>query len=68
MKNKILIILFIVPAFFSLMVKADEILLKNGDRITGTILNKTGNTLEVKTKYPLTGIQLKVSVQLSLCY
>lgn len=51
MKNKILIILFIVPAFFSLIVKADEILLKNGDRITGTILNKTGNTLEVKTEY-----------------
>lgn len=51
MKNKILIILFIVPAFFSLIVKADKILLKNGDRITGTILNKAGNTLEIKTEY-----------------
>lgn len=34
-----------------LTAKADEILLKNGDRITGTIINKTGSTLEIKTDY-----------------
>lgn len=31
--------------------EADEILLKNGDKITGTIINKTGDTLEIKTEY-----------------
>lgn len=36
---------------FTLTAKADEILLKNGDKITGTIINKTGNTLEIKTEY-----------------
>ncbi len=30
---------------------ADEVLLKNGDRITGTIINKSGSVLEMKTAY-----------------
>ncbi len=51
MSQKSLIALFVLLAFFVLTVKADEILLKNGDRITGTIINKFGNTLEIKTEY-----------------
>ena len=30
---------------------ADEVLLKNGDKISGTILNKSGSVLEMKTSY-----------------
>ncbi|MEQ1601367.1 MAG: DUF481 domain-containing protein [Methylophilaceae bacterium] len=30
---------------------ADEVLLKNGDKITGTVLNKSGDVLEIKTNY-----------------
>lgn len=30
---------------------ADEVLLKNGDRISGTVLSKSGDTLKVKTGY-----------------
>ncbi|MBM4207402.1 MAG: hypothetical protein FJ190_05075 [Gammaproteobacteria bacterium] len=32
-------------------VQADEVLLKNGDKISGTIINKSGSTLEMKTPY-----------------
>lgn len=42
---------FIAMALCSLGAQADEILLKNGDRITGTVLNKSGKLLEVKTAY-----------------
>ena len=38
-------------ALCSLGAQADEILLKNGDRISGTVLNKSGKLLEVKTAY-----------------
>jgi small nuclear ribonucleoprotein (snRNP)-like protein len=31
--------------------QADEVLLKNGDKITGEVLSKSGNTLEMKTDY-----------------
>lgn len=31
--------------------QADEVLLKNGDKITGVILNKAGKVLEMKTDY-----------------
>ncbi len=31
--------------------QADEVLLKNGDKISGTVLNKSGKTLEMKTPY-----------------
>ncbi len=51
MNKKLSLLLSVVLAFFTLMAEADEILLKNGDRISGTILNKTGNTLEIKTEY-----------------
>lgn len=51
MKSKLLIIFYITAILCSLSAKADEILLKNGDRITGTIINKSGNTLEIKTEY-----------------
>lgn len=30
---------------------ADEVMLKNGDKISGTILNKSGSVLEMKTPY-----------------
>lgn len=30
---------------------ADEVLLKNGDKISGTIINKSGSVLEMKTTY-----------------
>ncbi|MFZ1810496.1 MAG: DUF481 domain-containing protein [Candidatus Nitrotoga sp.] len=42
---------FVVLALCSLGAQADEILLKNGDRISGTVLNKSGKLLEVKTAY-----------------
>ena len=35
----------------SFSVYADEVLLKNGDKISGTILNKSGSVLEMKTPY-----------------
>ncbi len=35
----------------SISVQADEVLLKNGDKITGTIIHKSGSTLEMKTPY-----------------
>ena len=41
----------VVLALCSLGAQADEILLKNGDRISGTVLNKSGKLLEVKTDY-----------------
>lgn len=31
--------------------QADEVLLKNGDRISGTILSKSGKLVEIKTEY-----------------
>lgn len=31
--------------------QADEVLLKNGDKISGTVLNKSGSVLEMKTPY-----------------
>ena len=35
----------------ALTAQADEILMKNGDKISGTVVNKSGDTLEVKTAY-----------------
>ncbi len=35
----------------SLPTHADEVLLKNGDKISGTILSKSGSVLEMKTPY-----------------
>ena len=35
----------------SFSVYADEVLLKNGDKISGTILSKSGSVLEMKTSY-----------------
>ncbi|MEQ1530876.1 MAG: DUF481 domain-containing protein [Methylococcales bacterium] len=31
--------------------QADEVLLKNGDKISGTVINKSGSVLELKTAY-----------------
>ncbi len=50
MKSKHLLQLTVV-ALCSASTHADEILLKNGDRLTGTILNKSGKFLELKTDY-----------------
>lgn len=38
-------------ALCSMTVQADVILLKNGDQITGTVLNKSGNAIEIETAY-----------------
>ena len=38
-------------AFCAYGVQADEVILKNGDKISGTILNKAGKALEMKTDY-----------------
>lgn len=38
-------------ALCSFTVQADEVLLKNGDRISGTVINKSGKVLEMKTAY-----------------
>lgn len=38
-------------ALYSLSTQADVILLKNGDKITGTVLNKSGKMIELKTSY-----------------
>lgn len=35
----------------SISAHADEVLLKNGDKISGIIINKSGSTLEMKTPY-----------------
>jgi len=35
----------------ALTAQADEVILKNGDKISGTILNKSGSVLEIKTAY-----------------
>lgn len=51
MEKKLSVLLFTLLVSLALAARADEILLKNGDRITGTIINKTGNTLEIKTEY-----------------
>ncbi|MEQ1560482.1 MAG: DUF481 domain-containing protein [Methyloglobulus sp.] len=32
-------------------VQADEVILKNGDKISGTVLSKSGSVLEIKTDY-----------------
>lgn len=45
MEKKLSVLLFTLLVSLALAARADEILLKNGDRITGTIINKTGNTL-----------------------
>jgi putative salt-induced outer membrane protein YdiY len=37
--------------FFNLLVFADQVTLKNGDRLTGTILKSDGKTLVVQTDY-----------------
>ncbi len=50
MKRKISLPLAVLCAV-SISVQADEVLLKNGDKITGTILHKSGSTLEIKTPY-----------------
>jgi putative salt-induced outer membrane protein YdiY len=42
---------FIVLVLCSLGAQADEILLKNGDRISGTVISKSGKLLEIKTAY-----------------
>lgn len=38
-------------ALCAMTVYADEVILKNGDKISGTILNKAGKALEMKTDY-----------------
>lgn len=50
MKRKLWLLLAAFCAI-SISVQADEVLLKNGDKITGTIINKSGSTLEMKTPY-----------------
>lgn len=50
MKQRTLIILTAVNAI-SFSAIADEVLLKNGDKISGTILSKSGSVLEMKTAY-----------------
>ncbi len=38
-------------AFCAFTAQADEVILKNGDKISGVILNKSGKMLEIKTDY-----------------
>jgi putative salt-induced outer membrane protein YdiY len=38
-------------ALFAFAAQADEVILKNGDKISGTVLNKSGSVLEIKTDY-----------------
>lgn len=40
-----------VLALFAVTAQADEVILKNGDKISGTIINKAGKALEMKTDY-----------------
>ena len=42
---------FATLALFAITAHADEVLLKNGDKITGTVINKSDNQLEMKTDY-----------------
>ncbi len=42
---------FAALAICAFAAQADEVILKNGDKITGTVLNKSGSVLEVKTDY-----------------
>lgn len=45
------LLLFCVCLMIAAPVAADEILLTNGDRFTGTVVSMTGNTLTVNTRY-----------------
>jgi putative salt-induced outer membrane protein YdiY len=38
-------------SLFAVTAQADEVLLKNGDKISGTVLSKSGSVLEMKTPY-----------------
>jgi putative salt-induced outer membrane protein YdiY len=40
-----------ILALFAVTAQADEVILKNGDKISGTVLNKSGSVLEIKTDY-----------------
>lgn len=40
-----------VLSLCAMTAQADEIILKNGDKISGTVLNKSGKMLEIKTPY-----------------
>jgi putative salt-induced outer membrane protein YdiY len=44
-------ILAALTLFCAFAAQADEVFLKNGDRLTGTIVNKSGSVLEMKTDY-----------------
>ena len=50
MRQPMLIALF-VSLFFSLQLFADQVSLKNGDRLTGTIVKSDGKTLTLHTDY-----------------
>lgn len=43
--------LFFVLCFLAATVQADVLILKNGDRLTGTVLNETAGVLKFKTSY-----------------
>lgn len=42
---------FATLALCAITAHADEVLLKNGDKISGTVVNKSGDSLEIKTDY-----------------
>jgi len=42
---------FVALTLCTFVVQADQVLLKNGDKISGTVLNKSGSVLEMKTDY-----------------
>lgn len=44
------IVLFLLGALFTGTVLADEVTLKNGDRLTGTIVSSDTKTLVIKTE------------------
>lgn len=48
---KLLSILLLTIFFFSRLALADQVILKNGDRLTGTIEKSDGNELVIKTEF-----------------
>jgi putative salt-induced outer membrane protein YdiY len=48
LRKSIMLAAFVLCAFTA---HADEVLLKNGDKISGTVISKSGSVLEMKTPY-----------------